>query len=191
MVIVTFEHVPANLMLKLLCTRASVNLRNVQRGYADLVKLGGSRGLGIRDTAADRGGRQSQLTVAQVRAQVRRAEFAQRKRRPGVCGGCGVLPDESTGALCDATGASGGADSGEGPPRRYGESWTIFRPAPGTMHQEARPSAPSTHRLGGESRDGGAVGMPGRAGCRRHTQRGGVCPSLRNAVASTEPGDQQ
>src|ERR671930_1323473 len=73
-VVVTFEHAPANLTLKLLCARAGVNLRDVQRGYADLVKL---------RTAADdwqpvaerlavvEGS--SQLTVAQVRAQVRRA----------------------------------------------------------------------------------------------------------------------
>jgi replicative DNA helicase len=38
-VIVTFEHAPANLTLKLLCARAGVNLRDVQRGYADLAKL--------------------------------------------------------------------------------------------------------------------------------------------------------
>ena len=35
-VIATFEHAPANLTLKLLCARAGVNLRDVQRGYADL-----------------------------------------------------------------------------------------------------------------------------------------------------------
>ena len=34
-VIATFEHAPANLTLKLLCARAGVNLRDVQRGYAD------------------------------------------------------------------------------------------------------------------------------------------------------------
>ena len=38
-VIATFEHAPANLTLKLLCARAGVNLRDVQRGYADLTKL--------------------------------------------------------------------------------------------------------------------------------------------------------
>ena len=38
-VVVTFEHAPANLTLKLLCARAGVNLRDVQRGYADLAKL--------------------------------------------------------------------------------------------------------------------------------------------------------
>jgi len=38
-VVVTFEHAPANLTLKLLCGRAGVNLRDVQRGYADVAKL--------------------------------------------------------------------------------------------------------------------------------------------------------
>src|SRR5262249_15198619 len=38
-VVVPFEHAPANLTLKLLCARAGVNLRDVQRGYADLAKL--------------------------------------------------------------------------------------------------------------------------------------------------------
>src|SRR4029077_16638207 len=38
-VVVTFEHAPANLTLKLLCGHAGVNLRDVQRGYADLAKL--------------------------------------------------------------------------------------------------------------------------------------------------------
>ena len=38
-VVVTFEHAPANLTLKLLCARAGVNPRDVQRGYADLAKL--------------------------------------------------------------------------------------------------------------------------------------------------------
>jgi hypothetical protein len=37
-VVVTFEHAPANLTLKLLCARAGVNLCDVQRGYADLAK---------------------------------------------------------------------------------------------------------------------------------------------------------
>jgi len=40
-VVVTFEHALANLTLKLLCARAGVNLHDVQRGYADLAKLGG------------------------------------------------------------------------------------------------------------------------------------------------------
>ena len=35
-VVVTFEHASANLTLKLLCTRAGINPRDVQRGYADL-----------------------------------------------------------------------------------------------------------------------------------------------------------
>jgi replicative DNA helicase len=39
-VVVTFEHASQNLTLKLLCARAGVNLRDVQRGYADLAKLG-------------------------------------------------------------------------------------------------------------------------------------------------------
>jgi len=38
-VVVTFEHAPENLTLKLLCVRAGVNPRDVQRGYADLAKL--------------------------------------------------------------------------------------------------------------------------------------------------------
>ena len=38
-VVVTFEHAPENLTLKLLCARAGVNPRDVQRGYADLGKL--------------------------------------------------------------------------------------------------------------------------------------------------------
>jgi replicative DNA helicase len=73
-VIVTFEHAPANLTLKLLCARAGVNLRDVQRGYADLAKL--RRAAEAWEPVAQRlavveGG--SQLTVAQVRAQARRA----------------------------------------------------------------------------------------------------------------------
>jgi len=38
-VVVTFENAPANLTLKLLCARAGINPRDVQRGYADLAKL--------------------------------------------------------------------------------------------------------------------------------------------------------
>jgi replicative DNA helicase len=73
-VVVTFEHAPANLTLKLLCARSNVNLRDVQRGYADLAKL--RRAAETWEPVAQRlavveGG--SQLTVAQVRAQVRRA----------------------------------------------------------------------------------------------------------------------
>src|SRR3989442_656097 len=73
-VVVTFEHAPANLTLKLLCARAGINPRDVQRGYADLVKLQsaaeawqpvGERLAGVEGS--------SQLTVAQVRAQARRA----------------------------------------------------------------------------------------------------------------------
>ena len=56
--VVTFEHAPANLTLKLLCACAGVNLRDVQRGYADLAKLRRAAGLGIRGTTAGRGGRQ-------------------------------------------------------------------------------------------------------------------------------------
>ena len=39
MVVVTFDHASANLTLKLLCTRAGINPRDVQCGYADLAKL--------------------------------------------------------------------------------------------------------------------------------------------------------
>jgi replicative DNA helicase len=73
-VVVTFEHAPDNLMLKLLSARAGVNLRDVQRGYADLTKL---------QTAAEAWTSMAQrlavvegsshLTVAQVRAQAYRA----------------------------------------------------------------------------------------------------------------------
>ena len=38
-VVVTFEHAPENLTLKLLCARAGMNPRDVQRGYADLAKF--------------------------------------------------------------------------------------------------------------------------------------------------------
>src|SRR2546428_2547186 len=38
-VVVTFEHAPANLTMKMLCARAGVKLRDVQRSYADLAKL--------------------------------------------------------------------------------------------------------------------------------------------------------
>src|SRR5499427_2049759 len=73
-VVVTFEHAPANLTLKLLSTRAGVNLRDVQRGFADLATLRmaaedwqpvAERLAVVEDS--------SQLTVAHVRAQVRRA----------------------------------------------------------------------------------------------------------------------
>jgi replicative DNA helicase len=73
-VLVTFEHAPANLTLKLLCARAGVNLRDVQRGYADLATLRRTAEVwapvGQRLAVVEGG---SQLTVAQVRAQVRRA----------------------------------------------------------------------------------------------------------------------
>jgi len=73
-VVVTFEHAPENLTLKLLCARAGVNPRDVQRGYADLAKL---RAAAVAwEPAAERLAvveGSSQLTVAQVRAQVRRA----------------------------------------------------------------------------------------------------------------------
>jgi len=73
-VVVTFEHAPENLTLKLLCARAGVNLRDVQRGYADLAKL--RHAAEAWESVAQRlavveGG--SQLTVAHVRAQARRA----------------------------------------------------------------------------------------------------------------------
>ena len=73
-VVVTFEHAPANLTLKLLCARAGVNLRDVRRGYADLAKLRAAAEAWApvaQRLAVVEGG--SQLTVAQVRAQIRRA----------------------------------------------------------------------------------------------------------------------
>jgi replicative DNA helicase len=73
-VVVTFEHAPANLTLKLLCARAGVNLRDVQRGYADLAKLrvAAEAWEPVAQRLAVVEG-SSQLTVAQVRAQARRA----------------------------------------------------------------------------------------------------------------------
>src|SRR2546430_16001717 len=73
-VVITFEHAPANLTLKLLCARAGVNLRDVQRGYADLAKLQAAAEACApvaQRLAVVEGS--SQLTVAQVRAQARRA----------------------------------------------------------------------------------------------------------------------
>jgi replicative DNA helicase len=73
-VALTFEHAPANLTLKLLCARAGVNLRDVQRGYADLAKLRVAakawQPVAARLAVVEGS---SQLTVAQVRAQARRA----------------------------------------------------------------------------------------------------------------------
>jgi replicative DNA helicase len=73
-VVMTFEHAPANLTLKLLCGRAGVNLRDVQRGYADVAKLrhAAEAWEPVAQRLAVVEGR-SQLTVAQVRAQARRA----------------------------------------------------------------------------------------------------------------------
>src|SRR2546430_5906116 len=73
-VVVTFEHAPANLTLKLLCARAGLNLRDVQRGYADLTKLRAAAETWqpVAERLAVVEG-SSQLTVAQVRAQARRA----------------------------------------------------------------------------------------------------------------------
>jgi replicative DNA helicase len=73
-VIVTFEHAPANLTLKLLGARAGVNPRDVQRGYADLAKLRAAAEAWqpVAERLAVVEG-SSQLTVAQVRAQARRA----------------------------------------------------------------------------------------------------------------------
>src|SRR5713101_3890544 len=73
-VVVTFEHAPANLTLKLLCARAGVNLRDVQRGYADLAKLrvAAEAWEPVAQRLAVVEG-SSQLTVAQVRAQACRA----------------------------------------------------------------------------------------------------------------------
>jgi replicative DNA helicase len=73
-VVVTFEHAPANLTLKLLCARGGVNLRDVQRGYADLATLRRTAEVwapvGQRLAVVEGG---SQLTAAHVRAQARRA----------------------------------------------------------------------------------------------------------------------
>jgi replicative DNA helicase len=73
-VVVTFEHAPANLTLKLLCARAGINPRDVQRGYADMTKLRsaaeGWQSVAERLAVVEGS---SQLTVAQVRAQARRA----------------------------------------------------------------------------------------------------------------------
>jgi replicative DNA helicase len=73
-VVVTFEHAPANLTLKLLCGHAGVNLRDVQRGYADLAKLrhAAEAWAPVAQRLAIVEG-SSQLTVAHVRAQARRA----------------------------------------------------------------------------------------------------------------------
>ena len=73
-VVVTFEHAPANLTLKLLSTRAGVNLRDVQRGFADLAKLrmAAEDWQPVAERLAVVEG-SSQLTVAHVRAQVQRA----------------------------------------------------------------------------------------------------------------------
>jgi len=73
-VVVTFEHGPANLTLKLLCVRAGINPRDVQRGYADLAKLrcAAEAWQPVAERLAVVEG-SSQLTVAQVRAQARRA----------------------------------------------------------------------------------------------------------------------
>ena len=65
--------------LKLLCARAHVNLRDVQRGYADLVKLRRAaeawkpvaQWLAVIEGSC-------RLTVAQVRAQAWRGAFEQR-----------------------------------------------------------------------------------------------------------------
>jgi replicative DNA helicase len=73
-VVVTFEHAPANLTLKLLCARAGINPRDVQRGYADLAQLQrAAEGwqAGAARMAVVEGS--SQLTVPQVRAQALRA----------------------------------------------------------------------------------------------------------------------
>jgi replicative DNA helicase len=73
-VVVTFEHAPANLTLKLLCARAGVNPRDVQRGYADLAKLrhAAIAWQPVAERLAVVEG-SSQLTVAQVRAHALRA----------------------------------------------------------------------------------------------------------------------
>jgi replicative DNA helicase len=72
-VVVTFEHAPANLTLKLLCARAGITLRDVQRGYTDLAELRAAaeawQSMAERLAVVEGS---SQLTVAQVRAQARR-----------------------------------------------------------------------------------------------------------------------
>ena len=73
-VVVTFEHASANLTLKLLCMRAGINPRDVQRGYADVAKLRTAAEAWqpvAQRLAVVEGSRQ--LTVAQVRAQAHRA----------------------------------------------------------------------------------------------------------------------
>jgi len=73
-VVVTFEHASQNLTLKLLCARAGINPRDVQRGYADLAKLRSAAEAWepvAQRLAVVEGS--SQLTVVQVRAQARRA----------------------------------------------------------------------------------------------------------------------
>jgi len=71
-VVVTFEHAPENLTLKLLCARAGVNPRDVQRGYADLGKIRSAAEAWqpVAERLAVVEG-SSQLTVAQVRTQAR------------------------------------------------------------------------------------------------------------------------
>ncbi len=94
-VVVTFEHAPANLTLKLLCARAGVNLRDVQRGYADLAQLRSAaeawepvaQRLAVMEGS-------SQLTVAQVRAQARRP--------------CGLSPHHARRASGEPVRTSGG-----------------------------------------------------------------------------------
>jgi len=73
-VVITFEHAPANLTLKLLCARAGVNPRDVQRGYADLTKLrtAAIAWQPVAERLAVVEG-SSQLTVAQVRVHALRA----------------------------------------------------------------------------------------------------------------------
>jgi replicative DNA helicase len=81
-VVVTFEHAPENLTLKLLCVRAGINPREVQRGYADLAKLraGAATWQPVAERLAVVEG-SSQLTVAQMRAQALRAIRQQQAER--------------------------------------------------------------------------------------------------------------
>ena len=73
-VVVTFEHAPANLTLKLLCARAGVNPRDVQRGYADLAQAPpGGRGLAAGGRAPGGGGRQQPAHGGAGAAQALRA----------------------------------------------------------------------------------------------------------------------
>ena len=73
-VFVTFENAPANLVLKALCAKGGINLRDIQRGEADLQKLrqAAAAWQSMAHRLAFVAG-SSRLTVAQVRAHAVRA----------------------------------------------------------------------------------------------------------------------